>query len=180
MSHNVCISAQVASTFCVYEDYIIDYYIHFFNVLLWTQTSCNLWQGDFDCINLTVEFRFWSYSDARRYRKEIWLRSWKSISSIEGVRQLVTQIHSMDRETFISQWNKQADGKTVWTVRLAVKQSNRRIGKQSTDQRQTDSVHQSSSQSVSVSESVDIETDCVASTAQRVRSMPSMYSSRNT
>ena len=27
---------------------------------VWKQTSCHLWKGDFDCINLTVKFRYWS------------------------------------------------------------------------------------------------------------------------
>ena len=34
-------------------------------MLLWKQASLHLRKGDFDCINLTVKFRYWSCSDAQ-------------------------------------------------------------------------------------------------------------------
>ena len=40
-------------------------------VLLWKQISCHLWKWDFDCINLTIKFRYWSCSDACHNRKNL-------------------------------------------------------------------------------------------------------------
>ena len=70
MSHYVCTSPQISSKCCVYVEYVIDCY----------QISRKLWCfgkklaaiyeiGTIDCINLTVIFRYWSCSDARRNRK---------------------------------------------------------------------------------------------------------------
>ena len=40
-------------------------------VLLWKQTSCHLWKGDFECINLTIKFQYWSCGDTQRNWKNL-------------------------------------------------------------------------------------------------------------
>ena len=72
--YNFCISPKISSKFFVYTDYIIsigyyNLYIVKTNVLLQKQTSCHLWKGDFDCINLTVKFQYWSCGNAQQNQK---------------------------------------------------------------------------------------------------------------
>ena len=72
MSHNSSISLQISSKFCVYVDYIIGYYIFLRELCCYgNKTSCHLWKGDFDCINLSVSFRCWSCSDVQHNQKNL-------------------------------------------------------------------------------------------------------------
>ena len=56
MSHNLYFSTDLFQVLCVCRLYNRLIYFATKTVLLWKQTSHHVWNGDFDCINLTVKF----------------------------------------------------------------------------------------------------------------------------
>ena len=69
-SQNFCNSPQISSKFYVYADYIIGCYILFRKLCCYgSKLDASFEKGNFDCLNLSVKFRCWSCSDARRNRE---------------------------------------------------------------------------------------------------------------
>ena len=104
--YNFRISPQICSKFFVYTDYIIligyyNLYIVKTNVLLQKQTSCHLWKGDFDCINLTVKFKYWSCGNAQQNQKN-------PVAVMKELRPLLllrlSNAHQTHRTTLLSSW----------------------------------------------------------------------------